>query len=403
MAFSHEGGPWMKTPSIVLSKASGVATGGVGGHNLNSAITEFRASTLVKPGEIRMVDQGGKRTLHYNPADVSRVGELTRAAALRKGDPNIAALLSVKLRLTERSIRVPDKALRLPKDVARSERRLVRAEKQITRQTAGWREVFGPRSADEFAANQATSSTHVPSIILEPWGTGFRVRNAANGISREAPTASSAVQILSDVMRVEAIRGNEIQIIAQGIQPRQMRLMIESANIQGARGQAQFQALLRSGKRPFAHSTDLLKRRYDWSKATVEPAPSRLITAGPRKGQYEHEFRVNVPSVQAGAPSLAMRILLYARSVLPETVARRLTQAIQTALSKSQRGIRASESTTEKGAALNLRETVSNIRKELKAVDPKLEKELRFEGEAGDLIIVEDLRRNGVGDGATPA
>jgi len=396
---SQRGGRWLKTPSIGLSKATGAAKAIVGGHNLDSSITEFRASTLVKPGDIRIVTRNGKKTLLYNPADAKSVGELSRSAALGKSDPNLAVKLSKTLRESNRSIRVPEKALALDARATRSARGLVPERYQLARQEAGWREAVDPLSPAEAAANRSAASTYVPSYIIEPWEGGFRIRNAANGVSREAATPSSAIETLSEVMEAEAAAGREVQVIAHGVSPRQMRVMLESANLQGARGQAKAHAFLRSGKRPFNQSMDLLTRRYDWGKATVRRGnpPARLVTSGAWKGKYEHTFMVHVPPVKAGASTLMMRVLLYAKSLLPEAAALKLERAIQTALLKSQSGVAASgrATKTSTGGRLDVRETILNIREELKAIDPTLEKEIRFDGEAGDSILADYLREGG--------
>jgi hypothetical protein len=69
---------WIHTPSIVESQGHGSA---VGGHNLSSLVTIYQADEDVSAGQVLVKEANGKRVIHYNPADDSKVGETVRAAA----------------------------------------------------------------------------------------------------------------------------------------------------------------------------------------------------------------------------------------------------------------------------------------------------------------------------------
>jgi len=69
---------WIHTPSIVESQGKPQM---VGGHNLSSTVTEFRADSQIDTGKVLVEDADGKRVIHYNPADDSKVGQTVRVAA----------------------------------------------------------------------------------------------------------------------------------------------------------------------------------------------------------------------------------------------------------------------------------------------------------------------------------
>jgi hypothetical protein len=76
---------WIHTASIVQSRGEG---DWVGGHNLDAAVTRFRASADVAPGEVRVIEEGGHPVLLVNEREVDRVSSNVRrvASAMEEGE-----------------------------------------------------------------------------------------------------------------------------------------------------------------------------------------------------------------------------------------------------------------------------------------------------------------------------
>lgn len=66
---------WIHTPSIVVSYTKEAAA--TGGHNIEAKVTEFRASSSVAKGTVRVTGEEDGRVVLYNPADEYLTKELT--------------------------------------------------------------------------------------------------------------------------------------------------------------------------------------------------------------------------------------------------------------------------------------------------------------------------------------
>ena len=77
------GNPWIRTPTVVWSRALGTLATFSGGHSLDAKVTGLRRNVEVPQGEVRLTERG----IEYNPADASRVERSARLLA-RSKDPN---------------------------------------------------------------------------------------------------------------------------------------------------------------------------------------------------------------------------------------------------------------------------------------------------------------------------
>jgi hypothetical protein len=76
---------WIYTPSVLESWGTGSSASTTGGHDLDSAITRFRESTEIEPGQLKILEENNERVVLYNHSDGDKVGETVRTAAREKG------------------------------------------------------------------------------------------------------------------------------------------------------------------------------------------------------------------------------------------------------------------------------------------------------------------------------
>lgn len=74
---------WIHTPAVVISWNNGSLTGGIGGHNLDAKVTQFRISDEVAVGSTRVDDEGN---ILVNSRDFSRVNGVVRTAGRAEGE-----------------------------------------------------------------------------------------------------------------------------------------------------------------------------------------------------------------------------------------------------------------------------------------------------------------------------
>ena len=92
-AFQGQDHGWIRTPSIVVSQATGELSGGVGGHNIDAKISEFRAGN-VKVGKVRLVrDKERKLVVKYNEADRAKIPEIVRRVGKEADNPRLQSLV----------------------------------------------------------------------------------------------------------------------------------------------------------------------------------------------------------------------------------------------------------------------------------------------------------------------
>ena len=111
-AFPDAGQGWIRTPSIVVSQATGELSGMVGGHNLDAKVSEFRAGK-VEPGKVNLVrDKAGKLVVEYNEVDRAKIPEIVRRVGKEADNPRLQSLVEGELKtVAARTIREPNVAL----------------------------------------------------------------------------------------------------------------------------------------------------------------------------------------------------------------------------------------------------------------------------------------------------
>jgi len=88
-SMTSSAGPWIKTSSIVLSWDTRDSLRRQGGHNLDAKVTRFRVSDEVTRGEMKMVEEGGIKTILVSSNDISNI------------DPNILRKISTAKELPD--------------------------------------------------------------------------------------------------------------------------------------------------------------------------------------------------------------------------------------------------------------------------------------------------------------
>lgn len=105
---------WIHTPAIVISWNTGALFGGIGGHNLDAKVTQFRISDDVVPGTTRIDGEGN---ILVNSSDFDKVNSLVRTAGRAEGESasELSSELNIALKgVSEAPPRSQAAALSLP-------------------------------------------------------------------------------------------------------------------------------------------------------------------------------------------------------------------------------------------------------------------------------------------------
>jgi hypothetical protein len=223
-AFDVDSNTWIKTPSIVLSKDVGSNTI-VGGHNLDSTLTQLRASPDVPTGKIRLVrGSGTEPVILYNPNDLSRIHPLVRRLATERITTNdvksITNSLEKALRETPSS-RPLAQVLDLPPASTSTHRGLPPAlEPPTASPLLGWGLRDKPLTPDEIQRLLIGDQLGSQSIIIERLSNGYAVLRSGNNQVVEAHTITSFYdELLPQFMRSIPDGDPPIKIYLNGFTP----------------------------------------------------------------------------------------------------------------------------------------------------------------------------------------
>ena len=98
--FQEQADTWIRTPSIVVSRATGILAGGTGGHNLSSKVSEFRPGD-VPTGKVKVVRKDGKLFVEFNEADRAKIPDIVRRTGKEADNPELETLLETDLQSIE--------------------------------------------------------------------------------------------------------------------------------------------------------------------------------------------------------------------------------------------------------------------------------------------------------------
>ena len=342
----EQGRRWIRTPSIVVSQATGVLSDSVGGHNLDAKVSEFRAGK-VGPGKVNLVRKDGKLVVEYNDADRAKIPNIVRQVGKEADNPRLQSLVEGELKAAKASpIREPESALY--------------PEPRVAAGGAGGAD--GGRGYSRTAAD-AEPSGWAPVGTTGPRGLAFRVRRLDVGF--EVTTADGEVvharshRSLVDFMTTRELDlgvGEKFRMEFVDFSPDEVVNTLKSCQVRAARMEKVGRDATAGkrveigdevaggsggdgGKPPKGPGTGLgegkddfgthfnrkgrtaaefkaMIAKYDLAKIEVNSAKPRLITMGERAGLYEHVIDVTAPAIMAGRAPLHVRFRRYAKVVM---------------------------------------------------------------------------------------
>ena len=151
---------WIHTAAVVQSSSGEDVTGG---HNLDATVTRIRASSDLSPGEIRLIEEDGRKVLLANEADVDRLGGNVRQVAELVEEGDESSLSQLVGRLRERT---PRPRLEAIPSVART------AERPGGERLLGYRSFPRELTSTERAAASAVGETGRPYVSVHRVGNG---------------------------------------------------------------------------------------------------------------------------------------------------------------------------------------------------------------------------------------
>jgi hypothetical protein len=374
--FDTNSNDWIKTPSIVLSKDVG-SNAIIGGHNLDSTLTQLQSSSNVSIGKVRLVKgRGTEPVILYNPNDLSRIHPLVRRLATERITTNdvksITNSLEKALRETPSS-RPLAQALDLPSTYPTKIRGLPPALKPPTANPPlGWGLRDKPLTPDEIQRLLAGDQLSPRSIIIERSPNGFAVLRSGTNQVVEARTITSFYdEVLPQFMRSIPDGDPPIKIYLNGFTPDEAQALTLTTSLRQKAQQVSF----REGSN-FPENVALLNRPYNWDGAIIKEVKIDRFSDGSASG-YRGIIDIEIPSVISTRPSLRMRIVTSLKK-LSKKVADQIAAIVQKVLSRS----------TPQTRTVN--QIAFDIHKELRKEFPDID--LGVQIEAGDIYITQPVR-----------
>lgn len=390
---------WIRTPSIVVSRTVGKSFGGVGGHNLDSAISVFRTSEEVGTGEIKVIEENGRKIVLYNEKDSSRVGELSRAVG-RDGEGKTADELEQSLRQGLREAKgtadVPRlRMLALDGKKLSTMRGLDDATAGNVAEASGFRPTLQEASDEQTSLTSLMSGRNNTAIVVErvkDSGGYIVFHNASRRIFRAADSVS-AQDALVACLRGSASEGTPVYVHLRGFDARQGRGFLDTAELQ--MGKVRPKEIIRTIDEARISSSELeniLKTEYDFKTARIE----EVRTIAESEAGTEVEATVKIDAASAAKPPLLMRIRMFFERTF--TNAKEFVATIQTRISEFLTGL------GSRGGSIDWVAATSDFLKDMEKTNPGVKFQVTLSHQSRDVHIVYDKRINlGPGTAYNPA
>jgi hypothetical protein len=305
---------WIRTPSIVVSRATGVVSTLTGGHNLDAGITAFRAERGLAAGDLKEVLVDGKRVILYGEGDAARIPNLVKIAGKEAHNPELLSILKARL---------PDVR---PVDLARADLFVpdfvpppVRGYMPVSIEAKGlgWTEAAPkPLTAAEQLLAESPRASKSPTLTVARRGDAYMVFTADDAAPFEAKTKTSLVEFLT-TKRLAVPAESELHLEFNGFEPQEVRGLVKSCRVRALRegaGDGEMRLVsrsIRSGARTDAATFEARLLEVDLRSAKIsEPV------FGEVNGRAVATIDVAVPARVAGKPSLLLRIHVFFEKLL---------------------------------------------------------------------------------------
>ncbi len=287
---------WIKTPSIVLSWATGKNAGrGEGGHNLSSIVTRTLIDDSLTPGSVRVAEEGGQRVLYYHSRDAGKIRSGVRSFARNAEQEPVELKRTVEAALSQAK-----------NDSVTMSEALHLAARPATGISRGLQASAGVRSAPAMPWTRAGDipSTHATALAAldEPMVLPMVVERTTNGrylVSRgnelgviEARDSAGVMDVISDAARRDST-GRTVHLHFKGIDDEQARPFAQISEFHGSGNGGRSFSVRTSVEGADGRSLKVLGEIRD-GKWDVGRAQVRLVESpAPKVGAVE--FEVVVP------------------------------------------------------------------------------------------------------------
>lgn len=304
---------WILTPSIVVSRATGILSDKwSGGHDVGSTITKFRQSTGLRAGELKEVLVDGKRVILYGESDASKIPNLVKIAGKETYNPEMLNILKAKL---------PDVK---PLNLARTDLFArdfvppsVRGYQPISveSQGLGWsKPAPKPLTLTESVLAESPRTAKTPTLTIAREDGVYKVFTADEAEPFHAQTKTSLVEILT-TKRLEVHGNAEFHLEFQNFEPQEVRGIVKSCRARALRegaSEGEVRLLSRSIK---TNAKDL---RFEARLAEVDLRAAKIGTPSFTKvqGKMMATIDVTLPAKIAGKPPLLLRVRIYFENLL---------------------------------------------------------------------------------------
>jgi len=369
---------WIRTASIVISHPTGEYARMTGGHNLNSAITSFRATAELKPGEVRIVEENGQRILLHSESDTGRIQDTVRTIGRQEGGTEAelerkasAALanahtdtrpLTEVLSFVEGHAPAPGRGFELTQASAYSDR------------TGWW---VGENSISDAQARliRALDSTQEHAIVVQ--------RNADGGyllfdgpskrivVARTQPSATDAVAAYIHGKRASAAA--PVRLHLRGFEPREARGFASSTELQLA-GDGEPLRLITTAERSEMAPEELkamLTEKYNFREVKIKSISEPFVT---EEGETGFHVDAEIAAANSAKPPLLVRITIMLKRGF-QTTAQLLAEIrlrIMSALTSGEIQLGPDDTLLRTHAFI---ETLKSIHKDIGSVELKVTKE----------------------------
>lgn len=368
---------WIRTPSIVLSWPEGKLAGQwVGGHNLDSKITQFRLDPDLAPGQLRVIQEDGQNVILHSPADADKAPELVRLAARNeeKSPSEIEDLLKRNLPQAQFEERPLADVLAFTSEARPAAGRGFQPSSvPPDLGSTGWKltqQLVPERSTSLMKVLDSTSSH---SVIVSRQASGsYFVAHGSSRVVIESSDLPSAVDAAVSCIRREGQGPSDVKLYLAGFEPRQGKGFAQSIEMNlGEEKLPKITATIEAEPLEPAEFSRILHDDYKLAEARV--------TAISAEDSRTVNVELSVPAKEIARPSLLVRIRILFEEGFAVTAD--ALQSIRSALDSWQAAL----STTRDH--LDLLFMQKRILQDLKSVHPEIKSiDFNFSREGKDLF-----------------
>jgi len=376
------GSNWIKTPTIVVSHPTGGSAETTGGHNLDASTSLFRASQNVDSGKIRVIEENGRKVVLYNSSDSEKLSEMVRTIGRDESDKNASEiereLQGVLDKSTQsRSVDFPD-SLGFTTEVRPSAVRGLDPDltpKAV--ETTGYRS-GRQTSSDELAIVELLASTRSSGIVVDrDKSTGvFLIFHGGSRRVFEAQDVASAQDAVISCMRRAAEDGLPVRVHLRGLDPRQARGFIDSAELHlDDLKPTEVIATVDDAGLSSTELSDILRQNYDFEHATIGDIPTIL-----NPSDRQIDIDITVPHKTQSKPPLLVRIRIFFEQGI------QLTQDVFATLGNAV--AQWARSLANVSDSIQMISSASSLARELRSIHPGIRLQIQLSRESKDLYIV---------------